>query len=395
MPAGSARASTRPVHGGYPFTLAVASGGPTPTGMVLWTRLVPRLFEPTGGMPTTPVTVDRQVAADERFRRVVREGAAWALPRLGHSVHVEVEGLAPDRAWFHRFRYRRDTSPVGRTRTAPVGGGGLTLAVASFQAWYEHQPVRAPARPGPGGPRVYRAAAVGQPGPTAHARRPAVPLGAAVRLGRGRRLRRGLRPVGDDARHDPGTLALQGFGRVPGALEQPRQQRHARPARPRRHRGRPALARRLGRLPSARNRLIEAWARHRGSNPVAFTGDWHSTFANDFLRDFDEPASPVVASEIVGTSISSNGDGEVYGPYCGPMIEFNPHIRFFDGDRRGYLRCRVDRDELRADLRVVSTVSRQDAPESTYASFVVEDARPGPRWFSSTGCRPSGRRGAG
>jgi alkaline phosphatase D len=61
------------------------------------------------------------------------------------------------------------------------------------------------------------------------------------------------------------------------------------------------------------------------------------------------------------------------------MIKFNPHIKFFDGDRRGYLRCRVDRHALRADLRIVSTVSRPDAPESTYASFVVEDGRPGPQ----------------
>jgi alkaline phosphatase D len=61
------------------------------------------------------------------------------------------------------------------------------------------------------------------------------------------------------------------------------------------------------------------------------------------------------------------------------MIKFNPHIRFFDGDRRGYFRCTVHRDEIRADLRVVSTVSRADAPESTYASFVIENGRPGPQ----------------
>jgi phosphodiesterase/alkaline phosphatase D-like protein len=67
----------------------------------------------------------------------------------------------------------------------------------------------------------------------------------------------------------------------------------------------------------------------------------------------------------------------VYGPDYGPMIKFNPHIRFFDGDRRGYLRCQVDRSRLRADLQVVTTVSRPDAPESTFASFVVEHGRPG------------------
>ncbi|MEJ7703355.1 MAG: alkaline phosphatase D family protein [Geodermatophilaceae bacterium] len=59
-------------------------------------------------------------------------------------------------------------------------------------------------------------------------------------------------------------------------------------------------------------------------------------------------ASPVVATEFVGTSISSNGDDIVYGPYYGPMIKFNPHIQFFDGDRRGYVRCTVS-DQPMAD----------------------------------------------
>src|SRR5688572_31605214 len=54
-----------------------------------------------------PVGVRWEVAADERFRRVVRSGTAWALPELSHTVHVEVDGLAPGRDWFYRFTYRR------------------------------------------------------------------------------------------------------------------------------------------------------------------------------------------------------------------------------------------------------------------------------------------------
>jgi alkaline phosphatase D len=41
-----------------PFTLGVASGDPTPTGVVLWTRLAPRPLEPDGGMPPRAVPVD-------------------------------------------------------------------------------------------------------------------------------------------------------------------------------------------------------------------------------------------------------------------------------------------------------------------------------------------------
>jgi alkaline phosphatase D len=110
---------------------------------------------------------------------------------------------------------------------------------------------------------------------------------------------------------------------------------------------------------------------------VVITGDWHSTFVNDLKLDFDEPRSPVVATEFVGTSISSNGDAIVYGPYYGPMIPENPHIKFFEGDRRGYVRCGLSYDRWQTDLRMVTTVSRRDAPVYTLASFVVEDGVPG------------------
>jgi alkaline phosphatase D len=112
-------------------------------------------------------------------------------------------------------------------------------------------------------------------------------------------------------------------------------------------------------------------------NPVVITGDWHSTFVNDIKRDFSDPGSATVATEFVGTSISSNDDWIVYGPYYGPMIVANPHIKFFDGDRRGYVRCRLDRERWLTDLRMVPTVHTRDAPVATFASFVVEDGRPG------------------
>jgi alkaline phosphatase D len=129
--------------------------------------------------------------------------------------------------------------------------------------------------------------------------------------------------------------------------------------------------------PAARQRIIDHISEARVRNPMVITGDWHSTFVNDIKADFSDPESATVATEFVGTSISSNGDVPIYGPYYGPMIEANPHIKFFDGDRRGYVRCRVDRDLWRADLRMVSTVSRSEAPISTFASFAVEDGTPG------------------
>ncbi len=130
-------------------------------------------------------------------------------------------------------------------------------------------------------------------------------------------------------------------------------------------------------FPAARLRLIDAWRRAQTRNPVVFTGDWHSTFVNDIHANFDKPGTPVVATEFVGTSLTTNGDGQVYGPYYGPMIKYNPHIQFFDGDRRGYQVATVTEDELRVDLRMVRTVSTRFARKYTLASFRVRDGIPG------------------
>jgi alkaline phosphatase D len=127
--------------------------------------------------------------------------------------------------------------------------------------------------------------------------------------------------------------------------------------------------------PGQRQRILQRVADAEVSNPVVITGDWHSTFVNDLKADYEK--GPVVATEFVGTSISSNGDCICYGPYYGPMIPFNPDIKFFDGDMRGYVLCTLDHEEWRTDLRMVPTVSTRDAPVSTFKSFVVEDGFPG------------------
>ncbi|MEO3817201.1 alkaline phosphatase D family protein [Plantactinospora sp. B24E8] len=137
----TAAAAARPLRTD-PFTLGVASGDPDADGFVLWTRLAvePLAEDGMGGMPDRTVPVRWEVAADERFRHVVRRGTALARPQTGHSVHVELDGLSPGREYFYRFHAEKHTSPVGRTRTAPAPwalGGTLTMAFASCSQ-YEH-----------------------------------------------------------------------------------------------------------------------------------------------------------------------------------------------------------------------------------------------------------------
>lgn len=135
-------ASADPRVGSNPFGCSVASGEPWPTSVLIWTRLAP---EPTaidgfGGLrdPRQQIPVKWEVSQDPSFsgRSVVRRGIAHATPTWGHSVHVEVGGLQPNREYWYRFRVGNEVSPVGRTKTAPAPDMEnilLTSAVANCQ----------------------------------------------------------------------------------------------------------------------------------------------------------------------------------------------------------------------------------------------------------------------
>ncbi|TWT87029.1 alkaline phosphatase D family protein [Neorhodopirellula pilleata] len=103
-----------------PFLLGVASGDPDHQSVVLWTRLATSPLEPGGGIPPRFIDVQWEVADDVWFSKTIASGTHTATPQLAHSVHVEVDGLEPDRWYFYRFRAGNAVSPVGRTRTMPA-----------------------------------------------------------------------------------------------------------------------------------------------------------------------------------------------------------------------------------------------------------------------------------
>src|SRR5438874_1181908 len=90
-----AQLNEKPRFSKNPFSLGVASGYPTPVGMVLWTRLAPMPQAPGGGMAPEVVPVGWQLARDEAMKDIVASGTAYATPEWAHSVHVEVVGLQP------------------------------------------------------------------------------------------------------------------------------------------------------------------------------------------------------------------------------------------------------------------------------------------------------------
>jgi alkaline phosphatase D len=118
------RHGAAPKFSAYPFSLGVASGDPTPDGVVLWTRLAPRPRETGGGMPRAPIEVGWVMAEDEGLGRVVARGTATPRPDWAHAVHVEVDGLRPGSLVLVSVQGRRRGEPQGPHAHAAAGGGG-------------------------------------------------------------------------------------------------------------------------------------------------------------------------------------------------------------------------------------------------------------------------------
>jgi alkaline phosphatase D len=132
----SHEALAQPIFRTYPFQLGVAAGDPAPDGFVIWTRLAPDPLVIGYGMPAQPMEVSWEVGADRGFEKIVRKGTAIARPELGHSVHVEVDGLEPARPYWYRFIAGKERSLVGRAKTAPLAAADVArvrFAVAGCQ----------------------------------------------------------------------------------------------------------------------------------------------------------------------------------------------------------------------------------------------------------------------
>ena len=114
---------------GYPFSLGVASGDPTPDGFVIWTRIAPEPLssdpQTPGGMTGSDIPVAYEVAADDSFTSIVRRGVAPAEARYAYSVHLQIGGLDPARPYWYRFSVGEAQSRVGRASTAPALGSAL------------------------------------------------------------------------------------------------------------------------------------------------------------------------------------------------------------------------------------------------------------------------------
>ena len=474
-----------------PFALGVASGDPEPDGVVLWTKLAPKPLDPDGGMPPEAVEVGWEIAEDEAFTKVVDSGKVAADPKWGHSVHVELTSLKPDRWYYYRFHAGDAVSPVGRTRTAPAADAvpeNMRFAFASCQHFeaglftaYAHMLKDEPDVVFHLGDYIYEGAGSALKRPRRHLggkiktlsdyrvrhalyrsdpdlmamharcpwvvtwddhefennyatltsslketdpaeflrrrafayqayyemmplRKTSVPVGPDLKLYRtvsfGRlakfqvldtRQYRTDQPNGDgrkplnEAALDPKNTILgpkqadwlRGELAKPGATWNVLAQQvmmgmvDLEPGEKKLY----SMDQWPG-YAAERIKLMQFIADKKVSNPVVLTGDIHSNWVNDLRVDDRKPETAVVATEFVGTSISSGGDGTDRPAKLEDLMAENPGLRFHNR-QRGYVRCDLTPKEWTSSYVVMDQVTKPGGNASVRAKFVVEAGKPG------------------
>lgn len=96
------------------FTHSVASGEPTADSVLLWTRYVP--------MTEESARLRAEISETADFTRIVSGGEQITGPWRDYTSKITVAGLKPGVRYYFRFVAPDGSfSPVGRTKTLPVG----------------------------------------------------------------------------------------------------------------------------------------------------------------------------------------------------------------------------------------------------------------------------------
>jgi len=127
--------------------------------------------------------------------------------------------------------------------------------------------------------------------------------------------------------------------------------------------------------PAARQRVLQSIAASGVSNPLILGGDIHAFIAGDQRALPGDPQTPIVASELVTTSITS-------GPPPKSVIDaYNRDdtrdVSFADGDHRGYLQLEITPQRLTALAVGFASVRESEATAKTLARFSLENGQRG------------------
>ena len=126
--------------------------------------------------------------------------------------------------------------------------------------------------------------------------------------------------------------------------------------------------------PAAWQRLLTATADSRAHNPIVLGGDVHSFWVTDLTADCARERAPVIATELVTTSVSSTPIAEAV---AADIRDENPHVRYGQAGPHGYLRMQCTATQVQAGLRGLDNVTDVHAACRTLASFVETDGEPG------------------
>ena len=109
------------------FRHGVATGDPLDDRVILWTRVT------LDAAATDPgVEVAWRVATDPALQNVVARGSLTTGAWRDYSAKVDAAGLRPGTTYYYQFNAVGASSPVGRTKTLPVGDvDRVRLAVVS------------------------------------------------------------------------------------------------------------------------------------------------------------------------------------------------------------------------------------------------------------------------
>jgi PhoD-like phosphatase len=118
--------------------------------------------------------------------------------------------------------------------------------------------------------------------------------------------------------------------------------------------------------------MLDAMVGTKLANPVVIGGDIHSFWTTDLKADFANPSSATVATEFVGTSITSDPP-----PYelIAAVLPENPHVKYFESRQRGYVSVDLLRDRMETRFQVISDRRDPKATVSTLKRFVVESGK--------------------
>ncbi|MBE4513305.1 alkaline phosphatase D family protein [Vibrio parahaemolyticus] len=115
------------------FEHGVASGDPTQTQVIIWTRVT---------SAASYVDVSWQVASDMEFSNVVQSGVFTTDTGRDFTVKVDVQNLNANSQYYYRFIVGEMMSEVGQTQTLPEDGvekaSMAVVSCANYPAGYFH-----------------------------------------------------------------------------------------------------------------------------------------------------------------------------------------------------------------------------------------------------------------